>query len=189
MPLTLVSEHLNGLKVLQPPVFHDNRGYFLESYHELAMSQLGINVSFPQDNHSRSRKDVLRGMHFQWDAPMGKLLRVIRGAIRLVEVDIRHGSPTLGEHVVLDINDTNNHMVWIPPGFANGFLVLSDEADVSYKCSTLYNPKAESGIRWNSFGCDWKVDSPVVSDKDTVAQTLEEWLSRPESQNFRFSGS
>lgn len=185
MPLEVIAEHLNGLKVLKPAVFHDNRGFFTESFSARDFEALGLPTHFPQDNHSRSNRGVLRGMHFQWDAPMGKLMRVVRGAILLVEVDIRHGSTTLGQSVSIELDDRNNHMVWVPPGFANGFYVRSAEADVTYKCTAGYNPKAESGIRWNSFGFNWPDAKPNVSDKDQIAQSLEEWLSRPESQAFR----
>ncbi len=186
MPLELVAEHLHGIKVLQPPVFHDDRGFFMESFSARDFAAHGLPTHFPQDNQSRSTRGVLRGMHFQWDEPMGKLLRVIRGAITLVEVDIRHGSPTLGHHVAIELDDVSNRMVWIPPGFANGFYVHSDEADVFYKCSAQYNPKAESGIHWNSFGMSWPTTQPHVSAKDDVAQTLEQWLEREESRNFRY---
>lgn len=184
MSLEIHSTHLDGIVVLSPRVFRDDRGMFMESYREDVFSVLGLPTHFVQDNHSRSKKGVLRGMHFQWDKPMGKLLRVTHGAIELVELDIRCDSPTRGQHVSLVVDDVNNNIVWIPPGFANGFLVLSDEADVQYKCTQTYNPAAEGSIRWNSFGKNWDESRPLLSDKDANAQSLEEWFIRPESQHF-----
>ncbi len=184
MALEIISEHLNGIKVLKPSVFHDSRGYFTESFSARDFEALGLPTHYPQDNHSRSIAGVLRGMHFQWDVPMGKLLRVIRGAITLVEVDIRHNSPTVKQSVAIEIDDINNYMVWVPPGFANGFYVRSAEADVYYKCTSQYNPKTESGIRWNSFGMQWPSDQPLVSEKDDKAQSVDEWLAREEAKYF-----
>ncbi len=185
MSIAIHSTHLDGIVVLTPRVFRDARGMFLESYQERVFADLGLPTRFLQDNHSRSCKGVLRGMHFQWEEPMGKLLRVVRGAIELVELDIRVGSPTYGEHVSLRVDDVDNHIVWIPPGFANGFLVLSDEADVQYKCTALYNPRTEGSIRWDSFGKQWSEVAPILSDKDSGAQSLQEWSARPEAALFR----
>lgn len=178
------SEYLNGLVVIEPKVFKDQRGFFMESYEEESFREAGVSSSFVQDNHSRSQKGVIRGMHFQWEKPMGKLLRVARGAIELVELDIRRKSPTFGEWISLDINDENKRIVWIPAGFANGFRVISDVADVLYKCTEAYNPKAEGSIRWDSFGKQWDTESPLLSEKDKNAQTFEEWLTREESELF-----
>ncbi|MFM8179134.1 MAG: dTDP-4-dehydrorhamnose 3,5-epimerase [Candidatus Kapaibacterium sp.] len=185
MSLTIHSTHLDGIVVLSPRIFRDARGMFLESYHEKVFADLGLPTEFVQDNHSRSSKGVLRGMHFQWSEPMGKLLRVTRGAIELVELDIRVDSPTYGQHVTIPVDDVDNRIVWIPPGFANGFLVLSEVADVLYKCTALYNPQAEGSVRWDSFGKEWPTASPVLSDKDAAAMSLQEWSERPEARLFK----
>ena len=184
MPYEIVAEYFGGIVVLKPSVFHDERGYFLESFQEQEFRRLGLPTVFRQDNHSRSHQGVLRGLHFQWDEPMGKLLRVSRGEITLTELDIRHKSPTLRQHISFSVSDVNNHIVWIPPGFANGFLVTSDFADVHYKCTALHNAHAEGAIRWNSCGIDWGIEHPVMSQKDAKAESLEQWLEKDESRNF-----
>jgi len=139
-----------------------------------------------QDNHSRSTKGVVRGLHFQWDPPMAKLMRVSMGSAFLVAVDIRKKSPTLGQWVGIEASAENRRQVWAPAGFARGFCVLSEVAEIQYKCTGLYNSKAESGICWNDprIGIEWPVSEPSLSDKDRQAQTLERWLTRPESGHF-----
>lgn len=192
MALSIVQEHLNGIVVLKSSVFEDERGYFMEAFHSMNLATLlNIEKEFIQDNHSRSTKNVIRGMHFQWEEPMDKLLWVSSGRIQLVEVDIRIDSPTYGGHVSIDVSDSNHHFVWIPAGFANGFAVLSDVADVHYKCTAYYNPRAESGIRWNdpAIGIEWNVENPIVSAKDTNAQTLAEWSAREEAGYFQYSNT
>lgn len=187
MGLELVSKHLNGIVVFKPRVFQDERGFFMESYTADDLAAEGINVDFVQDNHSGSIKNVLRGMHFQWDKPMGKLIRVTVGRAFIAEVDIRVDSPTLGQWWGTEVSAENRLVVWVPPGFANGFASLSDFVEMQYKCTAKWNPKAESGILWcdGQVGIDWKIDSPILSDKDAKAQTLAQWLERPEAQNFR----
>lgn len=184
--MKIIGEYLNGIVVIEPEIRQDDRGFFMESYNSAEFERLGLPTNFVQDNHSMSIYGVIRGMHFQWDEPMGKLLRVIRGGIKLVELDIRKGSPTYGQHVALYINETNNHIVWIPPGFANGFQVITGIADVSYKCTAAYNPKCESSICWNSFGAKWADIIPILSGKDSFAQTLEEWTQSDLSNSFSF---
>ena len=175
---------LNGIVVIEPDVYEDDRGFFIESFREDSFNDFGIKSSFVQENHSRSSKNVLRGMHFQWDKPMGKLLRVTHGSIKLVEVDLRVDSPTLGQHITLELNEFDRRIVWIPPGFANGFLVTSERADVQYKCTAYYNKESEGSIRWNSCGIDWGIDTPILSSKDSLAMSLDKWLTKPESQYF-----
>lgn len=166
---------LNDVVVLVPDVYRDQRGYFLESYRADQFIAMGLPTDFVQDNHSRSVRNVVRGLHYQVDPPMGKLLRVIRGAIQLVEVDVRSGSPTFGEHVSIDVTEENARLVWIPPGFANGFCVTSDVADVVYKCTAIYSPAGERAI--NAFDprlhIQWKTDSAIMSEKDRSAPSLE----------------
>ena len=188
MGLKLVSEHLNGLKLFEPEVFSDERGFFLESYRRNELRDFGIKEKFVQDNHSGSVKNTLRGMHFQWEKPQGKLIRVTTGEALVVEVDIRVNSPTLGKHESIILSAENKRILWVPPGFANGFLVLSDWCEMQYKCTEYYNSRGESGILWNdiALGIEWNVTDPIVSEKDRIARTLHEWLKTEESENFNF---
>lgn len=174
MALHLVGRHLDGIVVLRPDRYRDDRGYFEETYRQDVYAAAGLPTDFVQDNHSRSRNGVLRGMHFQLDPPQGKLLRVVRGAIQLVEVDVRPSSPTFGQHVVLDVSEDNGHMVWIPPGFANGFLVLTDHADVVYRCTGLYNPATERSVHPfdPALAIPWRTRAVTLSGKDASAPTL-----------------
>ncbi|MGH7146160.1 MAG: dTDP-4-dehydrorhamnose 3,5-epimerase [Planctomycetota bacterium] len=135
--------------VLRPQIFRDVRGFFTETYRRDQFAALGLPTQFDQDSHSRSRRGVLRGLHFQWDPPMGKLMRVTVGAAYLIAVDIRPDSPTLGQWFGLEASAENALQVWAPAGFARGFCAVSDWAEVQYKCTGIYNPQAESGIRWN----------------------------------------
>ena len=150
--------------------------------------QLGLPGDFVQENHSRSVKGVLRGLHFQWDPPMGKLMRVTAGSAFLVAVDIRKGSPTLGKWFGIEISEEDKRQVWAPPGFARGFCALSEVAEINYKCTGTYNPLGESGIRWNdpTLAVEWPVREPLLSRKDAEAQTFEQWLRRPDSEHFRY---
>jgi dTDP-4-dehydrorhamnose 3,5-epimerase len=188
MQLKKESEHLNGIFVIVPEVFQDDRGFFTEVYRKDQFNELGISDEFVQDNHSRSSKNVLRGLHFQWDPPMGKLMRVTVGSAYLLAVDIRKGSPTLGGWFGLEVSAENKKQIWAPAGFARGFCVLSDFAEIQYKCSGIYNNKAESGILWNdpALGIKWPCSDPILSSKDEKAQTLEQWLTRPESNYFKY---
>ncbi len=190
MPFTLESEHLGAIKVIVPRVFDDHRGYFMEAYRKDAFAELGIPYEFVQDNHSRSVKGVIRGLHFQYDPAMSKLMRVTVGEVFLVAVDIRKGSPTLGQWFGLNVSAENKRQVWAPPGFARGFCVLSDVAELQYKCSAIYSPVGESGIRWNDpdIGIVWPVDEPLLSDKDANAQTLAEWLVSPQADLLAYRG-
>jgi len=160
----------------------------MEAFRQDQFKAMGLPDFFVQMNHSGSAKNVLRGLHFQWDPPMGKLMRVPRGKAFLVAVDIRKGSPSLGKWVGIEASDENGYQIWAPAGFARGFCVLSDYAEVQYLCTGIYNNKAESGIRWNDpeIGIKWPLKNPILSQKDRSAQTLAEWLKRPESDNFRY---
>jgi len=188
MPFAVESLVLNGVVVVVPQVFEDSRGFFLESFRADQFQALGLPTQFLQDNHSRSAKGVVRGLHFQWDPPMGKLMRVTAGSAFVMAVDIRKGSPTLGQWFGLEANPQNRRMVWAPPGFARGFCALADGTEVQYKCTAIYNPKCESGIRWDdpAIGIKWPVQDAQASDKDQIARTLEQWLAAPESENFRY---
>lgn len=188
MRLSVVERVFGEIVVLQPEVFEDARGFFMEAYRADQFKELGLPSSFLQDNHSRSRQGVVRGLHFQYDPPMGKLMRVTVGRAFLVAVDVRPGSPTLGRWFGTEVSAENKRMVWAPAGFARGFAVLSEWAELQYKCTSLYNPKGESGVRWNdpAIGVEWPVREPLLSDKDRDAQTLAEWLARPESGKLAF---
>jgi dTDP-4-dehydrorhamnose 3,5-epimerase len=188
MKINIESRELNDVVVLVPEVFQDSRGFFLESFREDQFKEIGLPTHFVQDNHSRSVKGTVRGLHFQWEPPMGKLMRVTLGTAFLVAVDIRHGSPTLGKWAGITASAENRRQVWAPAGFARGFCVVSDHAEIQYKCTGLYNNKAESGILWNdpAIGIEWPVTDPILSDKDRKAQTLAQWLESPLSKNFTY---
>jgi dTDP-4-dehydrorhamnose 3,5-epimerase len=188
MDIRVESRHLGEVVVLVPDVFQDSRGFFMETFREDQFKAMGLPYHFVQDNHSRSAKGVVRGLHFQWDPPMGKLMRVSLGSAFLVAVDIRKGSPTLGQWFGTEVSAENRRQLWAPAGFARGFCVLSDIAEIQYKCTGLYNSKAESGVRWNDprIGVQWPVDEPSLSQKDSEAQTLDQWLNKPESDHFHF---
>ncbi len=188
MEITVETRQLGDVVVLAPQVFEDTRGFFMETFRADHFRNLGLPIDFVQDNHSRSSRGVLRGLHFQWDPPMGKLMRVTFGAAFLVAVDIRRDSPTLGKWFGLEVSAANKKQVWAPAGFARGFCVLSDFAEVQYKCTGIYNNKAESGIRWDDpeIGIEWPVKNPELSEKDRKAQTLAEWLASPKSEHFKY---
>ncbi|MFA5832106.1 MAG: dTDP-4-dehydrorhamnose 3,5-epimerase [Bacteroidota bacterium] len=188
MQISIESKHLNGLVVIKPEVFQDDRGFFLEAFRTDQCKELGIPEVFVQDNHSRSMKNVVRGLHFQWEPPMGKLMRVTFGSAFLVAVDIRTGSPTLGQWYGREVSAENKLQIYAPAGFARGFCVLSDFAEIQYKCTGIYSNKAESGILWNDpeLGIEWPVKNPFLSGKDEKAQTLKQWLQRDESNNFKY---
>jgi dTDP-4-dehydrorhamnose 3,5-epimerase len=190
MEIRLESRHLGEVAVLVPDIFQDSRGFFMEAFREDQFKALGLPSLYVQDNHSRSVKGVVRGLHFQWDPPMSKLMRVTVGSAFLVAVDIRKDSPTLGKWFGIEASAENRRQVWAPAGFARGFCVLSEVVEIQYKCTGLYNSKAESGIRWDDpqIAIEWPVAEPSLSEKDRKAQTLEQWLIRPESNHFRFKG-
>src|ERR1700730_13982298 len=189
MEIKIESRFLRDIAVLVPDIFRDARGFFMETFREDQFQESGLPTHFVQDNHSRSTRGVLRGLHFQWSPPMGKLMRVSLGSAFLVAVDIRKGSPTLGKWVGVEASAENRRQVWAPAGFARGFCVLSEFAEIQYHSTGIYNNKAESAIRWNdpAIGIQWPLADVFVSDKDRNAATLAQWLSSPESDNFRYS--
>jgi dTDP-4-dehydrorhamnose 3,5-epimerase len=188
MQIKIESRYLGGVAVVVPEVFSDGRGFFTETFRADQFEELGLPTKFVQDNHSRSAKGVVRGLHFQWEPPMGKLMRVTVGAAFLVAVDIRKGSPTLGQWVGVEATAQNRRSVWAPAGFARGFCALSEAAEIQYKCTGIYNNKAESGILWNdpAIGIEWPLKDVIVSDKDRKAQTLAQWLASPRSDHFQY---
>ncbi|MES2593377.1 MAG: dTDP-4-dehydrorhamnose 3,5-epimerase [Bacteroidota bacterium] len=171
---------LSGLLIIQPKVFADDRGYFYESYNKPLFKQHGIDAEFVQDNQSLSQTGVLRGMHFQNEPyAQGKLVRVIKGAILDVVVDIRKNSATYGQYFALELNEGNKTMLWIPPGFAHGFLTLENDTIFSYKCSNYYNKASEGCILWNDsdVGINWGITNPVLSDKDKEGTPFKDFKS------------
>lgn len=178
--MEVIKTPLEGLLVIEPKVFKDHRGYFYESYNAEAFKQAGIEAVFVQDNQSLSQKGILRGLHFQ--APphaQGKLVRVIKGAVLDVVVDIRKNSPTYGQHFSIELTEDNFKMFWIPPGFAHGFVTLEDHTIFSYKCTDVYNKAAEGGLLWNDpeLGINWGIEQPVLSEKDTLNPQLKNFNS------------
>ena len=174
--MKVTATELPGLLILEPRIFRDSRGFFLESYNEQTMSEAGIRERFVQDNHSFSTRDVVRGLHYQV-RPQGKLVRVAVGEILDVVVDLRRSSPTLGRWCAMNLSDAKAQMLWIPPGFAHGFRVLSETAHVFYKATDFYDPAAERTIAWNDsvLSIDWQLAGPpTISDKDRQAGAFRE---------------
>ena len=166
---------IREVKVLEPRTFWDERGFFLETFNKKVFAELGLPSEFVQDNHSRSTRGVLRGLHYQLARPQGKLVRVVRGKIFDVAADIRRGSPTFGQWFGTTLDDVSLNALWIPGGFAHGFLALSETADVVYKCTELYAPGDERGVRWDDrmLGIDWPVSNPILSKKDAAFPFLD----------------
>lgn len=159
---------LAGIVVVEPKVFGDDRGFFLESYQQDRYRTLGISEKFVQQNLSRSRKDVVRGLHYQLKRPQGKLCYVVRGEVLDVVVDVRRSSPTFGDWTAVTLDDRCHRQIYIPPGFAHGFCVLSDEADFAYHCTDYYDPSGQETILWNDpqLGIEWPATTPLLSEKD-----------------------
>lgn len=175
--MNVIETSLPGVLILEPRVFGDARGFFMESYNRRVFAELGLPTDFVQDNHSRSARGVLRGLHYQIQKPQGKLVRVVRGAVYDVAVDLRRSSPTFGRWVGVELSEANQRMLWIPPGFAHGFLVLSDCADFLYKTTDFYAPEYERCLAWNdpAIGIAWPLDGePVLSAKDRAGKLLAE---------------
>lgn len=179
--MKVVELEIPGVLLLQPKVFGDARGFFFESYNAERYAEAGIALEFVQDNISRSRKGILRGLHFQEPQAQGKLVQALSGAVYDVAVDIRKGSPTFGRWVGAELTEENRHQLWVPPGFAHGFCVLSDSADFAYKCTALYAPQHEGAIRWDDpdVGVRWPIEQPVLSEKDAAAPFLRDAKNLP----------
>lgn len=174
--MNIITTSLPGVLIVEPKVFADERGWFMETYHTGRFREAGITLPFVQDNHSRSRRGVLRGLHYQEPDPQGKLVRCTAGSLFDVAVDIRRGSPSFGKWFGLELSAANNRMLWVPPGFAHGFCATSDEADLVYKVTALYNGAADRSILWNdpAIGIVWPVEGPLLSPKDLAAPKLHE---------------
>jgi dTDP-4-dehydrorhamnose 3,5-epimerase len=171
--MKITPTRIPDVKLIEPKVFGDERGFFMETWNEQAFREAGINATFVQDNHSRSVKNTLRGLHYQVKQPQGKLVRVTRGEVFDVAVDLRTKSPTFGQWVGKYLSEENNRMLWVPPGFAHGFLVTSETADFQYKCTDFYAPEFERSIHWadSSLGITWPLETPgdpVISKKDSA---------------------
>lgn len=173
--MNVVKTKLEGVVVIEPAVFGDDRGFFLESYHQRHYAEAGIHASFVQDNHSRSERGVLRGLHFQKTKPQGKLVRVTHGEVFDVAVDINPDSATYAQWVGVNLSSENHTQLYVPPGYAHGFVVLSESADFQYKCTEFYDPTDEAGVLWsdNQLSINWPIASPRLSDKDSRLPTLE----------------
>jgi dTDP-4-dehydrorhamnose 3,5-epimerase len=175
--MKVTHSRLKGCTIIKPSVFGDERGFFLETFQAIRYEQeAGIDLPFVQDNHSRSARGVLRGLHFQKTKPQGKLVRVVRGEVYDVAVDIRKGSATFGEWEGVILSEENQKQFWMPPGFAHGFVILSDSADFEYKCTDYYDPCDEGSILWSDPDLDitWPITNPVLSTKDASAKRLSD---------------
>jgi len=178
--MEFIKTDIADVLLLQPKVFGDERGFFMETFRQQEFKSHGIDLEFVQDNHSSSSKGVLRGLHYQMTQPQGKLVRVIRGEVYDVAVDMREDSPTFGQHVGVILSEQNRRLFWVPPGFAHGFVVLSDMAEFVYKCTDYYHPESEQSLLWNdpALGIKWPlseagIDEPQLSGKDAEGQVLE----------------
>lgn len=175
--MQITDTKIEGAKIIQPKVFGDTRGFFLETFEKKRYQEmLDIDLDFVQDNHSRSSRGVLRGLHFQKINPQGKLVRVVRGEVFDVAVDIRPDSPTYGAWEGVILSEENKTQFWLPPGLAHGFVVLSDVADFEYKCTDYYNPANEGCLLWNdpALGIEWPLENPLLSEKDKIGKLFKE---------------
>jgi dTDP-4-dehydrorhamnose 3,5-epimerase len=186
--ITVIPTKLTGVVIIKTDFFRDQRGYFIENYHKKRYNDHGIVDEFVQDNHSRSGQNVLRGIHYQdMTAPMGKLVRCTEGIIFDVAVDLRAGSPTLGQWVGVELSADNQDQILVPAGFGHAFVALTPSAQVAYKCTGYYTPSAEGTVRWDDpdLAIDWPVRAPVISERDRNGMSFREYLERPA---FRFEG-
>ncbi len=178
---------LSGLMIITPDIFPDERGFFVKIWNRDIFAKNGVTSYFFEDNQSNSKKNVVRGLHFQWEPPLGKLMRVVRGRAFAAAVDIRKKSPTLGKWFGLELSEENKLMLFAPSGFAGGFAALEDETNVHYKYTAPHNPEGESVIAWNDpeIGIKWPISgTPILSERDGQAKSLRTWLARPESNLF-----
>ncbi len=174
--MQIIESKLPGVLLIQPKTFADDRGFFLETFQNNRYNELGVSKPFVQDNLSRSHKGVLRGLHYQLPHPQGKLVYVVRGKVLDVVVDIRVGSPTFGQYICHELSDENHIQIYVPEGFAHGFVTISDEVDFIYKCTDYYNPSCEKGVLWNDpqLNINWQIDNPLLSPKDLLQKNLSD---------------
>jgi dTDP-4-dehydrorhamnose 3,5-epimerase len=174
--MKVIDTAIADVKIIEPKVFGDERGFFLETWNDAVFSKAGLNIKFVQDNHSRSSKGILRGLHYQLQQTQGKLVRALHGTVYDVAVDLRKSSATFGQHVGVILSEENKRLFWVPPGFAHGFVVLSESADFLYKCTDLYAPQYERSLLWNdpALGIDWQLSGaePILSAKDKAGVPL-----------------
>ena len=174
--MNIIETAIPGVLIIEPRVFGDSRGFFMETWNAAGFAGAGLDLTFVQDNHSRSQKGVLRGLHFQNPGPQGKLVRVTHGAVYDVAVDLRAASPTFGQWVGVELSAENKRMFWVPEGFAHGFLTLADDTDFLYKCTAPYAPQSEFTLAWNdpAVGIEWPVAGldPIISEKDARGLAL-----------------
>ena len=178
--MEFIETNIEGVYIIKPMVFEDERGYFFESYNQKKFIEYGIDVNFLQDNESKSKKNVLRGLHFQLPPyAQGKLVRVLRGSVRDVAVDLRKNSKTYKQSVSAELSGSNKTMFWIPAGFAHGFVTLEDDTVFSYKCTNLYNTGAERTIFWNDpeLNVEWGISNPIVSERDKMAPLFKDFIN------------
>jgi dTDP-4-dehydrorhamnose 3,5-epimerase len=178
--MKVIETALPGVLIIEPKLIGDQRGFFVETFQARRYREAGISLDFVQDNHSRSRRGVLRGMHAQATHPQGKLVRVARGEVFDVAVDINPRSPHFGKWVGVTLSDANGRQFWVPPGYAHGFAVISELADFEYKCTDYYHPEDEIGVAWNDpeVGIDWPIDNPALSEKDQRLPALADIRAR-----------
>lgn len=179
--MKITRTEISDVLIIEPQVFRDERGFFLESYHQQKYREHGVDVVFVQDNHSRSQRGTVRGLHAQLERPQGKLVRVIEGEIFDVAVDVRRGSATFGQWVGAWLKADNFRQIYVPPGFVHGFCVTSEVAQVEYKCTDFYDPASEISVLWNDpeIGIDWPLDEiehPILSKKDLLAKPLQQLM-------------
>jgi len=188
MDLHVDTTPLPDVLVVTNDAFQDERGFFLEVYRQDVFRRHGLPTDFVQFNHSKSARGVVRGLHFQWEPPMGKLMRVTQGAAFLVAVDLRKGSPTLGKWFGLEATAESRKQLWAPASFARGFCVLSESCEIEYLTTGVYSAAGESGVLWNdpAIGIEWPETDPVLSARDLRAQTLAQWLASPASEHFLY---
>ena len=191
--MNIIETHLPGVVVIEPKLFGDKRGFFLETFRADIMRDAGITANFVQDNHSRSKRGVLRGLHYQLTQTQGKLVRVATGSVFDVAVDVRYGSPTFGQWFGTELNEDSMRMLYVPPGYAHGFVVLSETADFIYKCTDYYHPQSEQGVMWDDpdIAIDWPINSMraeiALSDKDKINLRLNDIPENllPAYKNFK----
>lgn len=177
--MKVIATRIPEVKIIEPAVFGDTRGFFMETHNSRKFAELGLDLNFVQDNHSRSRQGILRGLHYQMQQTQGKLVRVTSGKVFDVAVDVRRSSPTFGQWVGVELSDENHRMLWVPEGFAHGFYVMSESADFLYKCTNLYAPEHEACIRWDdpTLAIEWPLEdgqAPLVSSKDAQGKSWAE---------------
>ena len=179
--MKIIKTEIPDVVIIEPRLFGDQRGFFLEAFQSVRYAEAGIKAAFVQDNLSRSVRGVLRGLHIQNPKSQGKLVTVLRGRVLDVAVDVRTGSPTFSRHVAVELTEDNRRQLWVPRGFAHGFLVLSESADFFYKCDEYYSPDDETVIRWDdpALGIEWGIESPTISARDAGGRPLAETASLP----------